>query len=395
MATVESTLSLKSRRRRAYILIAVLGLSVLVTTLGMTYIEANMMALPEAMNRLYGARVQYVAESGIELGKRFLLRPPTTVAVGDYWRGGNGLAIDATNDYANVRVTAHATMKQRFTIQSSGVAKNENGEVKGKRMITAEVIVPPPPVWRFKEALLLKSAGILTAGVGISGSVHGNGDLTGLGSCNGDVSSSGVASWPGTGPPRSVTSLAPAKSMPQAVGSYYMNYRLNGILYSAYLFDRNTMNVSDATAINALDMTKTNPGRMIVVRAGNFRLMANAQINGTLIVSSGNLEVESGTRIAAVVGFPALVVSGNIVVQNDNSNNVFVGSILCGGGIDFNGKSMVQVTVNGTGIMQRVSTLSDPTSRLQYNWDSNRSWFYDFETAPTREPITVLSQLEE
>jgi len=64
------------RTRRGYILIVVLGLTLLVTSLGIAFLEANSTAMPEAFNRLHAARAQYLAESGIHIASHYLIVPP-------------------------------------------------------------------------------------------------------------------------------------------------------------------------------------------------------------------------------------------------------------------------------------------------------------------------------
>src|ERR1043166_4256202 len=90
--------------RRAYILILVLGLTAVVTALGMSFINANGTAAIQGDNRYRSARAQYVSESGISVAAHYLMNPPTGVTFGDYWRGAASVAVDASSDFVNVQV---------------------------------------------------------------------------------------------------------------------------------------------------------------------------------------------------------------------------------------------------------------------------------------------------
>ncbi|MBK8270843.1 MAG: hypothetical protein IPK83_22055 [Planctomycetes bacterium] len=381
--------------KRGYVLIMVLGLATLVSTLGIAFIEANSTAMPSANNRKHAARAQYLAESGVELAKHYLLYPPTTVAFDDFWRGGNNIAVDASSDFTSVSVTQHATLKDRFSIQSRGVALGYDGSVKGKKAVYAEVLLPPGNIWDFRRALLGKSATLsIPAGVAITGSVHGNGALTGSGTCTGEVSACLTALWLGGGPPTAVKSLAPAVAMPSASIAFYTTYSFRGKAYTAYLYDRSSMNASDAAAVNAIDMTATNPGRVILAKSGNFRLQNDAQLNGTLLVSGGRLELENNIQIVAQEGFPAVVCTAEMRTQaNDNIVNI-TGPVICGDVITDNGKDRIDLTVRGVAITTNSPTITGTNSTMKFIWDARRSWLYNFESAPTRQPITVLSWRE-
>lgn len=384
-----------TRGRRAYVLILVLGLATVVSSLGIAYIEANSTAMPAASNRKFAARAQYLAESGVELAKHYLLYPPTTVAIDDYWRGGNNIAVDATSDFTSVAVAQHATIKDRFVISAAGVAKDVDGSVKGKKAVRAEVLLPPGNIWDLRHALVGKSATTsIPALVQINGNVHGNGALTGSGTCTGAVSACLTALWLGGGPPTSVTSLAPAVALPAASTTYYNTYTLRGTSYSAYLFDANQMTSADTTALNAIDMTTTNPGRVIRTRTGDFRMRAGTVLNGTLLVV-GKLEIDGAVQIVAHTGFPSIVCTGNIEATQANDTLTVTGPILCGGGILEQGKTRVNFTSNGAAVISDSLQITGTQSLFRFNWSTDRSWLYNFESAPTRQPITVLSWRED
>ncbi len=381
-------------RRRAYILIAVLGISTVAASVGIAYLEANSTSIPEAENRYYAMRAQYVAGSGVELAKRYLLNPPDSVPMGDYWRGASNIAIDATSDSTSISVNAHATQKNRFRIVSQGRSLS-GSSTRGKKSVRAEVIVPPTEVWNLPFGLLAKSTITIPSRARVVGNLHGNGAVTGLGYCNGAVSACGTALWLlGSGPPTSVRSLAPAQSAPAITLSKYKSYSLRGKTYTAYVWDSNSMDASQAAALNAISMTSTNPGRIIAVRDGNFRFNSDANFNGTILVS-GNLEFEPRVSVTAVVGFPGVVVTGDVVAQSNGSQLTVNGAAIVGGKLSDNNRSGARIGIRGSTVLTGSIEIQDSTSQVVLDWDPGRCWFYNFEQAATREPITVVRWTED
>jgi hypothetical protein len=392
-------------RRKGYILLAVLGIAVIVTALGLSFVESHSTAMPESVNRYGSMRALYLAESGVAIGSHFLMYPPTTVAFGQYYTGANNVAVDATSDYTDIAVlrsdawSPAKTDLNLYRITATGVAKDPDGSVRGKRMVTAEVVVPDGAKWRIPYAIIDPNTCTIPANVSIYGDVHANGTLMGyLGSfCNGKVTSSGLATWLGSGPPTSVLSAQPAYTPPAGTVSKYLNYTIKGKDYSAYTaFSNSQITSADSVALNAIDMSATNPGRIICCKSGTFKIRANADLTGTLIVQ-GRLEIDDAAPhiIRAVDGFPALIVTGDIKFMNDDASLTVLGTVICGGLFDCNGKQ--RIVSNVTGSLVKSGTFNNVRSdcNVRFTWDVNRSWFWDVESTPTPQPITVLNWKED
>lgn len=381
------------RGRRGFILILVLGLTVVVTTLGISFLESNSTAMPEAVNRSAAARARYLAESGIALGTHFLMYPPTTVAPGGHWTGGTGIAIDLTNDYTDVAIVQDAVDPKLFTIAATGVAKDPDGAIRGKKRATAQVIVPDDGKWHIPYGLLGSSMAI-PATVDVQGDIHANGNVVGLGNCLGNVSASGTASWSGTGPPASVTSGAALYPRPQAVPALYATYNIQGASYTARIYNSSTMGPLQASAMNAMDMSaNNNPGRIIMV-PGDLAFNANVNLTGTLVVN-GNLTLENGAVLTAVPDYPALVVTGDILFKSTNTAAQIVGSVICGGAIDDANMSGVSLQVAGACIVGNGFNILKADGAYVFTWDRSLATFWDFRKSSERFPITILSWKED
>lgn len=392
------------KNRRGYILIAVLGLATIVTALGLSFLDSHSTAMPSAVNYQRAVRAQYLAESGVALASHYLLYPPTDVAFNDYYHGGSGIAIDATSDYADVSVARSdawvpaGTDPNLYRITAVGVARDPDGTVRGKRSVTTEVLVTPAK-WQIPYAMFNRNSLTVVAPVRLLGDVHANGLLTGnIGSyCNGKISATGTALWLGSGWPSPVLSLQPSYTGPTGSLAKYTNYTIQGKSYSAHTtYTRGEINAGDAVTLNAIDMSATNPGRIIVCKSGNFKLRMNADVNGTLLVN-GNLEIDdSGSHIVrAVDGFPAIIVTGNIDFLDDDASLVVTGSILCGGMIDMNFVRRGNLNVTGSVIASNGFDDVRSDCTVQFTWNASRSSFWDVESTPTPQPITVLSWKED
>jgi hypothetical protein len=379
--------------------VAVLALTALISALGLSFLESSSTVMPESINNYRMMRAHYLAESGVSLGLHNLMYPPTTVAANDYYQGAGNVAVDASIDYTDITVersdawSPPGTDPNLYRITAVGVAHDPAGAVGSKRSVTVEAIIVPPGKWQLPYALAVKSDAVLPPRTSFNGNVHGNGDLTGLGYCQGSVSAYGAASWPGTGPPASVTSNAAPFAAPPADPSIYDAYTVGGATFNAYDYATNDIDPSDADALNAMDMSATNPGRIIMAPTGTFTIRQDVRIVGTLVVD-GDLKFHEATEIVAAADFPALIVTGNIVAdRSSNAELICDGAVICGGAIMDDGNDQVRIEVTGACITQSGISLSKSDGTYLFTWDSSHSQIWDFENT-SRQPYTLLSWKE-
>jgi len=391
------------RLRRAYILIVILGFTAVITSLGMAFLEAHSTVMPEAVNRYGACRARYLAESGVYIANHFLMYPPTGITPPAYWTGANNIAVDATSDYTNVATVRDATNLRLYTVTAVGVALNPDGTVRGKRTITEKVIVPEPPKVHIPYACLVKSVWWIGMGYGsyipstvaMKGDLHGEGGwLWSQGSCDADVSATDRIYWSGSGAPTSFTEYAPSVTIPTTSTSIYSTYKISTGTYAAYSYGSDSMTGAQATALNNLDWSTTNPGR-IIIRNGNLRLRDSAQLNGTLVVT-GELRFEGANiKVTAVKDYPALVVAGHIGFESNDSVATITGPVLCAGEIRDRNKARVKLTVNGAVLTIGGFDLSAFDGQFKLTYDEARAQYYDFAaSANDLLPITILSWQE-
>ncbi len=390
-------------RRPAYILVAVLALTALVTALGLSFVDSHSTVMPEAMNHAHAVRAQYLAESGVNIGSHFVMYPPTNVSPADYYRGASGVAIDATSDYMNISVlrsdgwTPAQTDLNLYRISATGVAHDADGVIRGKHTITTEAIITPPAKWVISQALLGKGTLSVPSGMQVYGDIHANGALTGSGWCTKTVSATLTALWLGSGPPAAVKSLQPAISAPAGTLAKYVNYAINGTNYKAYTgFTINDFKPEDSAALNAINMDATNPGRMIACQQGDVKVRKGVDLLGTIIVDGDRLLVdEPGARtLRAVSQFPAIVVNKDIKIVSDDVNLTIYGSVICNGNLNVNSAKNFTLTVYGSFILGGTINNGGTGLSIRVYWDPSRSVFWDLENPPNPQPITLLNWKE-
>jgi hypothetical protein len=346
------------------------------------------------VNRYGAARAQYLAESGIEIGVHFLMYPPTSVPPGSYWHGASGIAIDATSDYTNVGVLQDVTDSHLFTLTAVGVSHHPDGSVRGKHKILVELARPPNGKWYLPYALIGSVLLNVPSTVEVYGDLHVNGSLLAQCWCRSDVTATEGITWAGTGPPASITPFSGAVTVPPVDATLYAAYAIRGNNYTAYTgWPKPEILAVEAVNLNALDWSVTNPGRIILPPVGSFTLHQNVQINGTLVVQ-GDLIVDGlGVLIVAETGYPALVVTGDIVLLNDGTAMRVEGAVLCGGrvsdvgyaiGIEAHGPFMAGGGFDTAGGDDLIRLFDDPVRRA----------FWNLAISGEVRPVTLLSWTE-
>lgn len=385
--------------RRGYILVFVLGVTTVVTALGLSYISANGTVMTQATNRYAATRAQYVAESGIGLAEHYLRYPPTTVPANAFFSGVTGLAIDETNDTVDIAVTA-ASSPDHYNITSSSTVRDALGTTQlAKKSITARVIIPPLPKWKIAQAVLANAAVNVPSGITIAGNLHSNvlvnGPLLG-GTCNGVVSAVGTAVWLAGGPPSAVQSLRPAVTCPPTTATLYQTYNILGQSYVAYSgFTQSSLTSGAATSLTTtLNAATNNPGRIVILPTGDVTLSANVNFTGCLVIQ-GNLTITGVTNtLTAVADYPALVVTGDIRSGAAPATLTVTGPVVCGGKITDNGRINSNLQFNGAVIAHGGIERTGSGSTLQFTWSSAGSTFWDFARSAQADPFTRLTWQE-
>jgi len=382
-------------RRPGYVLVVVLGLSVVAFSTGVAFIESQGTVLPEAVNRMAAVRARYMAESGVELAMHYLMYPPTSVNEGDHWQGASEQRIDSTNDYFTVLVQKDASVEGQYTIRCKGVALYYDGDVRGAHSIRATVLVAPSKMINLPTALL--AGGDLSLdGALFFGDLHVEGDFVGNAYISGHLSASGSATSTNSSlPPASITENADVVSVPAPNTSSYINYEIDGEPYAALSIAASTITATDAASINALlSAQANNPGRIVYLTKSSVDIESDVDIDGTLVIDGDIRFMGSGSRrITGVDDFPSLVVDGEIRVQNHDSTIELVGPVICSS-VDLLNKKNCTFFVNGGLVTTSSSGIKGNGGNNTYltvQWNEPLSNYHDLTNTGDNRPVTILS----
>jgi len=385
-------------KRRGYILVFVLGVTSVVTALGLSYVSANGTVMTQATNRYAAVRAQYLAESGIALAGHFIQYPPTTVPLNGLYPGATGVAIDDTLDTVDMTVTA-SSPADRYILDARSTVRNSLGtSALAKQQVRSEVIIPPEPKWKIAQALLSSGAVTVPSGVTITGNLHSNASVNGPllgGNCTGSVSACLTALWLAGGPPTSVLSLQPSVTLPPASAALYSTYRIKGQSYAAYAgFAKNAISESDSASLNStLSSLSNNPGRIVILPSSTIRLQNKVNFTGMLVVR-GDLEIDGDQIVLqAVSNYPALLVTGSIFFKSNSKVMTVNGSVICGGAITDDGRDSCVLTVKGAAIVASGISRTGK-SAMSFVHDASLATFWNLAKTATPEPITVLKWQE-
>lgn len=386
---------MRRTRVRAFVLALALGFAAAAAVLGYSFAAKTASSAPLAWNRTSGIQARQLAESGISIAARMLLDPPSGVSACNYWTGtgAGGISIDGSSDSCVISVSRSTADPRVFTIVSTGNAYDGAGMQRAKRVVTADVVLPPPNRWCISQAYLANGSQTLPSRLKFYGDLHVNGNVTTTSAWSQSVvSATGTAYWGlfgGFGPPSSVLQNQAGKVMPTIKSSDYANYSINGTSYSgsSWTSDINYWN----SIANGGAVTSSNPGGIVVCKS-NIRLGAGLNFVGTL-VSSGTLRLDGSCTISAVSGYPAMVVGGDLEVTNDNIDVTINGPVLVAGVMRKNNRQS-QITIYGTFISYGSIDTATSGSSLDVRWTSGGSTFYNFGGMTDKQPYTILRWLE-
>ncbi|MBE0534296.1 MAG: hypothetical protein IH624_01405 [Phycisphaerae bacterium] len=292
--------------RSGAVLLVVLFVCMVVAMLSMTVlVRANRQVLSGdgGATRL---KLDYLAESGLVHAKTLLLHPQNADTSGEgYWQGGEGLQVEAGNDYYDLTVTRSAsgsTARCTYNIESQAY-RLKNGDRTARSSLSAQLRLDPCIAYWAGAAASLPNR------VTINGDVYCAGALSSAATVQGDVFADGFTGA-ATG---QLQSRADAGVLfPDVTCTFFSPaYNYGGLFYLP-------RTVAPADCNNPPDPfspSGANPAG-ILYSVGPLALVGNVTINGTLVVD-GDLTMQGGAvTITPAKNYPALVVNGNLTIQD-------------------------------------------------------------------------------
>ena len=344
---------MKNRRNRTVrsgmALLTVLFIVAVVTILSLGFLVQSDVELACGRNMVLRTQMDYLAESGLEHAKMLLLNPQDVNS--EYWTGANTQQLDGgSSDYYDVNVVKLGECNYQIT---STAYRLKGGEQIGRSSLQAELRLDPCIAFRSSKQW---TSELQTT---INGDVHCMSNLQGDGDINGDAFARGSITATNVEGSSSASVSDDPVDWPGLETSYFTpSYYIDSGVFSTVVSD---VNVHPTGSFNP---SGANPAG-IRYYSDSLELSGNVNISGMLIVS-GDLTISGADNvITAVKNFPALLVTGEVLMKTggtleinglaqlgkgilfdigvENARVNVVGSVFIGNG-DINGLSSTPVS---------------------------------------------------
>lgn len=317
----------RTKHPRGIALVLVVSAVAIASVLGFVMLSSAALQTRAAANQGRLGAADYLAESGLNIAMYYLQNPDkapgyaTNFGGTGYWTGTGGYIslADSVEGTVNVSVTRDASDIWTYEIVSTAQA-GTNVSTKLTRTTGARVYV--------RNEYVVKHAAAFNGNTTLQSFITVNGDVWSaknfglrVGSpqstVNGTVYCKTLSTGVGFIVPSSFSNALPTADLPApSTGTNglnkYATYTINDVTYSR-------AGITGSSLGNTtLSPTGSNPAGIYYKDAssgGDFQLLDNTTINGTLIVD-GNVSVRgSNITINAEHGYPALIVSGYLEIQ--------------------------------------------------------------------------------
>ncbi len=277
-----------------------------ITVLSLGFISRSDVELACGKNMILRTQMVHLAESGLEHARGLILNPQDVDT--EYWQGDvRQQLVEGGNDYYDVNVVKLAECNYQITCTAY---REKSGERVGRSGLIAELRLDPC------IALWTGTNTTISQRITINGDVYCDGNISGNGYVGGDVFATGGITLSNiTGKKNEAVADATVTWPGIQVGDFSSTYYIGSTTYSTHIVDANI-----------------HPGGNFIPSAGNpagirycsgeIELPGNVNVEGTLVVN-GNLRVRGTNNvISAVKNFPALLVSGEVVIEDGGALEV-------------------------------------------------------------------------
>ena len=277
-------------------LLVVLFIVMAITITALGFISQSDVELACGQNMVLHKQMDYLAESGLEHARGLILNPQDVAS--EYWAGSAGLQLVSGSDYYDVAVTRDSNDLCNYIIDCNSY-RLDGMEKVGRSRLRAELRLDPC------IAYWVGSDTTVFSNMNIKGDVYCGGTLTNSGTINGDVFAVGTIS--GTSPQGQEKPAAQAGVIwPNlVVGEFQPAYYIGPTSYPAHQI------------VDADIPSSSLEG--VWYRTGDVTMPGNVTISGTLVVN-GDLTISGANNvITAEPRFPALLVTGQVVMEQGSA----------------------------------------------------------------------------
>lgn len=300
-------------RERGFVLLVVLMLLAMSAVLGMSYLSSSSIRVRCSTNLATATRARYLAESAVEHALYALAADAGSLDETGQLPAGPYYA-DASGDPYLFYISADPETPGRYLIRGEAT-------VDGAVQSTAATVEVAPARTLATEHSMIMGAGStwLPPSLTIDGDFHINGNVMSLAHISGDASAvgsvSGFRMWIAGDIEEGVEEV----EIPVPDAADYRTYVTGSMSGSAVELETDSVGEDNSLADGGA-VTPQNPAGVVVLRPENgsyVRLTDNLEFTGTLVVD-GHLVLDGeDIELLASDGFPALVVTGALVVKGD------------------------------------------------------------------------------
>ena len=282
-------------------LLVVLFIVMAATILSLGFLSRSNVELACGENMILRTQMDYLAESGLEHAKGLILNPQDVDS--EYWAGDARQQLAAgSNDYYDVSVVKLGECNYQITCDAY---REKIGEKTGRSGLEAELRLNPCiAYWAGASTTIWQR-------ITINGDVYCNGNVSGNGYVVGDVFASGSISGNIEGRKNEAVTEPPIDWPGLEVGDFSSSYYIGSVSYLVQIIEPNISN-------GTFGPSENNPAGIHYCDDPNnlANLGGNVTINGTLVVN-GDLTISGiNNVISAVKNFPALLVSGEVIIED-------------------------------------------------------------------------------
>ena len=300
---IEMKFKIRNSKRKGAALLIVLFIVMAVTILSLGFLSRSDTELACGENMIIRAKMDYLAESGLQHAKGLILNPQEVS--GEYWMGQSGQQlIVGSDDYYDVNVIKLGECNYQIT---SEAYRQRSGERIARSSLEAELRLDPCIVFWIANDTIISGSAV------IRGDVYCVRKLLNKGYIDGDVFTGGSITNNGTITGRENESIAQATvEWPRVTVGDFTSY------YPVQTIDTNSIS---STTFGPYDPVR------VCYYEGDLELAGDVHIESMLIVN-GDLTIRFDPNVSeeniiiAQKNLPALLVTDDIIIENSGKLSV-------------------------------------------------------------------------
>lgn len=335
-----------NKSRSGVALLVVLFIVMAITILSLGFVSRSDVELACGQNMILRTELDYLAESGLEHARGLILNPQDVDS--EYWTGSAAQQLVAgSNNYYDlvvVRDDTYPTDRCTYIIDCNSYWIQSPGSLSLSNLKATLRLDPCIALW-------IGSSTTVWPQVTINGDVYCEGDLINNGTIGGDVFATGTISGTNIEGQKNTVTEAPV-SWPNLISiDFGPTYYFRSSTFSAEIVDTNhPVGTFNPTGTNIAGIRYSN---------NDVNMSGDVNINGTLVVN-GTLRISgSNNIITAEKNFPALVVTGKVIME-DSASLVIRGLAQIGQGVSIEaGAASANINVLGGLFIANIGIASD------------------------------------